>query len=753
MKKNLLITLCLLLWPIAAITAEKNNLGENITTLQSLTGLGSIELKKSISSYSLVLPLSQRIAPANRILHLDFSSSIALLKNRSQLAVLVNGIVITQIALDPKNPSMKKDISIPSEYLINGYNHVEFRAVQHYTDSCEDPTAPELWTQINGEKSYFKFDYNRQPQNYTLANLDHLFDKRLPDYEVTIVTAYEKFNDERLQLGSLIAQGVALHLDYVTPTFRLATASSLTEKIKRKVPLKDRSYALSPLDQSGMKGDVVLIGTRSELEPYITTAQAQKISGAYLGVVPAKNPDYQVVIVSGTTKEEVMLAAKSFAFTRESLPDDKSMIITSLDIPAIGDKKLPLTLQPASIYHFEDLGFNTQTLTTRPVSLQVMMPPDLLRNDSANVRFKFNLSYGAALRQDSVLNIYLNDAFEKAIRLDDKNGARYNGYEINIPFANFTPGLNTISFEPVMPPLVTGSSGDCSLVQYQNSQLTLFAESTIELPKADRYVALPNFELFQRTGFPFTELAYGVNIGIVLRDHQSQTILSAWQLIAKMTQMNKAPLHNAKLSFDSITGRDLFIIGERKALLPDDLINAPMKLGGTIQASSIVAKESESNSRGFFTSLFTSTPPAILEQRVVGINFNASLGRQAVMIGYPSSKDDDRMVILITNESADQLYNSVKALVAPKIWNNLKGNVAVWDATSEKGIVFTQQVGEIFHRGEMSIHNQLAYHFSEHLNQWLIFIISLPLLLAWLGHRWLNSYKAKQQNNVQEFKS
>ena len=732
MKRELIIVLCLLFGPVLGMAAEKGETKESVTTLATLTGLGKIELNQAKARYTLALPLSQRIAPANRVLHLDFVSSVSLLKSRSQLAVLMNGIAISQILLDPKNPHVLTDIPIPGEYLVNGYNNVEFRVVQHYTDGCEDPTSPELWTQINGEKSYFKFDYSYQPQHYTLATLDHLFDKRLPGYEVTIMSASSEFNDERLQWGSLIAQGVALRLEYIVPTFKLATVSA-------------------PLDQNTVKGDVVLVGTRAELTPYLSSTQASKVTGPYIGVMPAHDPNYQVVIISGATAEEVTQAAESFAFARQSFPDDASMVVKSLDIPAIGDKKLPQLLQPATVYRFDDLGFKTQTLTSSSVTFQVMTPPDLLRDEHAKVSFKLNLSYGAALREDSVLNIYLNGLFEKAIRLEDSDGARYNDYEITIPLTSFMPGVNILTFEPVMPPLVSGSSGECSLVQYQNAQLTLYGDSTIELPNADHYVTLPDFRIFQRTGYPFTDVAYGSNMGVVLRDQQPQTILSAWQLMAKLSQMETAPLYKAKLSFSSITGRDLFIIGARKSLQAEDLKNSPVQLGETLQFPHQVAKESERASQGFFASLFLPAQPAQLKSRQSALTFDAALGRQALMLGYPSAQERDKLVMLITSDDPEQLYTRVKELVTLKVWGNLSGNVAVWDDSQD--MLLTKQAGDGFYRGKTSLRNQLGYHFSAHRNQWLITIIVVVLLLAWLGHRWLNRYKSKQHNNVKEIKS
>lgn len=86
---------------------------------------------------------------------------------------------------------------------------------QHYTIQCEVPESAELWTQVNSIKSYLVIDSSYNKQNYTLADLKHVFDKKLHDYKLTILQPQqENYTNNDLYWGSLAVQAVALRLDY-----------------------------------------------------------------------------------------------------------------------------------------------------------------------------------------------------------------------------------------------------------------------------------------------------------------------------------------------------------------------------------------------------------------------------------------------------------------------------------------------------------------------------------------------------------
>jgi hypothetical protein len=714
-----------------------------------------INLVNSTNGFQFPLPIPKRIAIEKLILHLDFMHSALLLQNRSQLVVVVNGIIVSQVRLDPQNPHVVADIPVPAEFMREGYNKVELKVSQHYTEECEDPTATELWTQVNTIKSYFYFLYNYRPSRFTLAYLDDLFDKKLIDYELTVMRTKPAadFTDTDLQWGALATEGVSLRLDYKPVTLHMAAA-----KRKHAVHPEDAKTngPLPWLDQSELQSDVILLGTRDELAPYCDEHSEQDltkaIQGPYLGIFPAADPRYQIIVISGINEDDVTMAAQAFTLNRSVFPDHTAMVIRELKFPVIQQNKMPQILQPGVCYTFAELGFKSVTrISHKRIDVKFTVPPDLLAREKATAKFLLDLSYGAGFREDSALNIYLNGLFEKAIYLDNKFGARFEDYEFHIPVASFLPGLNTLSFEPVLPPLV---SGKCTVEQNNNTIITIFDSSSIELPLVDHYVRLPDFKLFNRTGFPYTYAANGADMGVVVRGQDRGSILSAWQILAKLTQIASMPLHKAKISFRHIEDRHLFIVGDRKALYEDDLRNAPVQLGKVFEFDYPIDKQSREEEMSiwdktkFFINPLSPDQKGSLDDVYVNMKFNSYLGKDSLLLGYQSADQPEKLVMLLTNEDPDHLYQATRRLVEPDFWDNMEANLAIWNEDDYS--LRTQETEAEFFVGDTSLRNSLGYYYSLHRIQFLLLMGILLVLFAWLAHRWMKRYQQRRNSDAEE---
>jgi hypothetical protein len=714
-----------------------------------------ITLKNTSDFYNLDFALSSRVKLQKITLHLDLVHSQALIKKRSQLVISINDIVTEQFILNPRKPHLISDITLPIEYFIDGYNKITLSVAQHYTEQCEIPESPELWTQVNSVKSYLKIDSAYTNNTYTLASLKDIIDKKLAHYSITLLRPNTSYNDQVLQWGSLISQAVALRLDYKTFDISLLEAKAITEQKDQNLSNKD---PLRFLQQSKLNSDAILIGTTTELSHLLGSELKNKINSAYLGIYPAQKNNTQIIIISGTTTDEVTLAAQTFAYARNAFPDAQDMFIKSLTPPSYLGPTKPNVIVPGLTYKFKDLGFSTQTIhpKSKHIDLLFNMPSDLYHEFKKNVTIKLDINYGAAFRPDSVLNIKVNGVFEKAVSLDNKYGDRFQAYAITIPSKTFTPGFNKISFEAIMPPMV---SGDCTYMQHKNSLLTLFENSTITFPELDHYTQLPDLSLLKRTGFPYLNAVNGSELGIVLRDQNHATLLGSWQLIAKLSQINHAPLPEAKLSFKSLNNRHLFIIGARSSLYDDDLANSPLQLNESIQfpysAGYVAQKKQLSILQQLKQLIFPKSSPknnAILQPQHTQINFNASLGSQTVMVSYPASTAlDTKLNTLITYDNPKAFYENMRLLVQPELWNSLNNNIAIWK--NNKKSLETLSAGNTFYIGKTSLRNELAYHFSLHHNYWLLMIIGLLLLVAFLSHQALKRYKLKYHGEISEYDS
>ena len=108
-----------------------------------------IRLRYTADEFTLYVPVSPRSKVKSALLHLQLTNSISLIKERSQLVVRLNGRVLAQVPLNPAQPETSIDVRLPVALLKPGYNQLTFAVAQHYTLRCEDPSAPELWTEID----------------------------------------------------------------------------------------------------------------------------------------------------------------------------------------------------------------------------------------------------------------------------------------------------------------------------------------------------------------------------------------------------------------------------------------------------------------------------------------------------------------------------------------------------------------------------------------------------------------------------
>ncbi len=714
-----------------------------------------IYLRNIEDHYDFNYSLSRRETLQKVKLHLDFTHSTALIKDRSQLLVSVNDVVVEQFALNPRKPHVVSDIVIPTEYFIEGYNKITLSVAQHYTIQCEVPESAELWTQVNSIKSYLVIDSSYNKQNYTLADLKHVFDKKLHDYKLIILQPKQKkYTNNDLYWGSLAIQAVALRLDYKAFDIILDAPQKTNKKQREQYSVND---PLRFLQQTKLNSDAVLIGTVDELAAFLTPELQSKISGAFLGLYPGKTKRTQIIIISGTTPEEVTKAATTFAYARNAFPDVQDMLVQDLLTPFYPKSNKPNIIISGESYQFKQLGFPTRTMKhgSKKSELVFNMPSDLHHELKSNVTLKLNYNYGAAFRADSVLNIRINEVFVKAILLDNKYGDSYQDYMIKVPSSSFAPGQNKISFETVMPPTI---SGDCILMQNKNSLVTLFGNSSIHFPRLDHYVRLPDLSLLQRTGFPYLNSITGAELGVVLRDKNPASIVAAWKLLAKLSQINQAPLPEVKLAFNDIKDRHLFIIGARSALHANDLVHSPVKFIDGMQFPFSAGDIAEEKQQALFEFVDDFLFPESIAPESVRIKplharlkFLAALGKQALMVSYPADGADKLLNTLLTYDDAGAFSHNIDLLIAPEMWDGLEHNIVVWK--NDKESLEMLQGGDEFYLGETTVRHKLAYYFSLHSGYWLAVVLALLLMIAFIAHYLLRRYKLRHHGDLPEYNS
>jgi len=699
-------------------------------------------------------PLPDRYSVNSAKLHLELTNSNALIQSRSQLTVRLNKTVVAQIKLDPDNPRTFADIVLPTDKLIVGYNRLRFAVAQHYTEEeCEAPDAPELWTEVDSVKSELAFDLMLRSKTPTLASIPYYIDEKLPTYTIKILRPQLEFDTQDLIWGALIAQGVALRLQHVP--FEIEQGAADVPGRFNPVPDVDSDHL------SGAELDTVIAGKHADIEAYLDREISERISGPYLGVFPLNgDARHFLLVVSGVNDEQVAVAAKTFASITFPFPDTADSVIKKFEQPAPKAYQLAGLIQPDTTYTFAQLGLDTTSVSEgqdSAIQLALKLAPDLYAREDTEVVLRLHLAYGAAMRRDSTINISLNGVFQQAIHLQQLNGAHYRDYRMVLPLRSFQAGDNNLEFHPVLTPLETG---ECLYRQQKNLVFSLFNDSTIEFPPADHYVRLPDLKLFERTGFPFSRVADGSETGIQLLDRTPQSVLAAWQITAKLAQLSGLPLYRTSLSFQPIhQDLHLIVIGDGQAMQAEISSDAPIHLGLENQFTYPLppgsTRETTPLWEQWLAKLFNqpaAKEPTTMEAKSLRSVQTGGLGDYALAMAYQSPLYSDRMVLAITHQQHPKtFYQRVKTLVAPQIWSQLQWDIVIWKDNSDS-LVWQQSDAEFF-VGETTQRSKLAYYFSRHPLGWIVLVMVLLFLFAWLIHVLLKRFKNKHHPNVEELES
>ncbi|AOY00886.1 cellulose biosynthesis cyclic di-GMP-binding regulatory protein BcsB [Jeongeupia sp. USM3] len=735
MKKMIWLWLALLVASNGAF-ASAGRQGRDVPLAELSGSTRPLRLSGAAGQQTLVLPLGARETVKSATLHLVATNSTALLGERSQLVVQLNDRVIAQLPLSPKQPEIAADIRLPLAQLKPGYNRLTFAAAQHYTLQCEDPAAPELWSEIDVQQSTLRIDTELQAQAPTLDRLAAVFDPaQWHDRKLAIVTAAQPGANE-LGWGAQLTQGAALRLRYQPLAVQ-----------HRSVAAGRGDGAVPGLDPAVLgDGDAMLVGTLAQLKPYLDPALAAKVKSGFLGVYPRPGDSRRVLLIA-TGRDAAEVGKAVAAVAGRQLPRQAELAVTELSLPRLAPYAGQIA-KPGS-YTLRDLGFatrNARGLYPEAIEATLRLPPDLYGPENSTVGVALNYAVGAKLRADSVLNVFVNGQFVQVIPLDQDKGGTVERYRLEIPLRAFRPGDNTIAFQPRMTPLVSGS---CQLLQTENLQLTIFDDSTLTLPAVSHFARLPDLSRLASTAFPYAVQPDGADLGVQVTERSSDSIAAAWTLLGKLAQKHGLPLPAAHIGFDTPPAdRHLLVVGTRP---PAALLEgAPWHPGRPMQFTQPVVDTAQGE--GWWSrqwARWTGGRDAhAATVASTGIKADAMLAGQLLAMQYRSPLDGDRTATVFVAGSPAELARGSAELIEPANWDRLGDDVSLL-RIGEPGIV-SQRVGAQYDVGGIGVTGRIGYAFSQHPLVWLALTLVLVGLLALVTVKLLRRFHLRHHAGVEE---
>jgi hypothetical protein len=741
-RKPVFFGVALLFFGALALPSQAQELVKLKIPLTKLAPVQTTKLQGGFAGHGVKIPIPERWQIEKATLHFSYVNSTALLPRNSRLIVLLNGRALAQVTLQPQSPVGDVVVFLPPRLLKPGYQDLEFNVIQHYTLDCEDPSAPEMWTILELDKSYVEFEYRLKPVPLRLkAVSDFLFDSRLSG-ENRVHLVIGELSTETAELAGLVASGLAVRFDYRPVVFSV-------------------SQTLQP----GM--DNVLIGG-AKLVKGVLGGRSPEVRGSFLSLMPlpvkegaggrrgGSDPGHALIVVSGEKFEQVRDAARTLASVSFPYPGTPSMEVKEIRFPPAEESQGKALLAPGEKYAFETLGFETTTfrgVRAGSRSVEVRIPSHFKAKSNDFFWASLHMAYGSGMRKDSVLNVFFNDKYISSIYLENPRGGIFRNYQVPIPAYQMRRGRNLLTFSPALTPLITGR---CEYIQTENLLLTIFGDSSLQMPPMASWVDLPRMELFFEDGFPFTRWPDERETVIFLAEKSLDTLSAALNLLAIASQKIGYPAFGARFTFEppKDPNREILAVGPVPQIPPDLLKAAPVRFSrdGSISYPQLKKQDPESKGedswiRGLLSRFISppaaertfAAPWAAFSRQVSGLG-----AERAVLSQFQSPYKIGRSVVLLSAPSSQEVFRGAVMMWEPVVQGRIAGDLAILELASPELQVASAEMGSKYYVGEGRAVSRLSSLLYTYPWLFLGLLLVAFIVLAYAIHHLLRKQRRKR---------
>lgn len=707
---------------------------------------GPIRLMGMQNNAQVSFPVPARQQLSDIELALFVTNSIAL-GSRSHMAVAVNGVVIGQLPFRAQYPETRARISIPAELIEPGYNQITFSVAQLPNESCEDQSAPDLWSEIDTSRSKISYSVKAQAIKPSLAELPQLIDKRLlGGYRLTIATTAEP-GASVIEAGGLVAQAAALSRDYAP----LAISHALLPAAARGAAARDPLAALPGDLFNG--GDGVLLGRRDLLKPWLDEESYQLAAEPLLALFPfGPKEERFVLVVTGADDAQVRQAAQALVNAYFTLPPVAKANIGAMAVTPVNQRP---TLLPGVPHPFTDFNFRTATrkgIYPEGMAMRFWVPADHFAYPNSKLSLSLHLAYGAGFGPQSVLNIFLNNHFEHAVRLAESPGAVYYDYQVAIPVRSLVPGWNELQFRPSLIPL--RAEGRCQPIYTENLLLTLFDDSTMVAGEMQQLTELPDLALLGRTAYPFGGGRSTTPARLALTGLESGILEAAWTLQGKLAQVNHAPIIGMRTVVPEQADGNTLLVGRLDQVPKSLLTRSHLHHPGWWQEGQSRRRASHTTAGDSFMEQLRDLLPADWQvgsaqaapAEPSGMPSKVALGNlldhSLVVTQFESPRRRGESVLLVAANTPELLSRQVATLVNDAYWGQLLGATVVLGRDSET--VRNYGTAQSYLVGSAGLKPRVAHLFGRNKALAMGVVAATIFLFALLTWRLLLAYRRRQ---------
>lgn len=641
-------------------------------------------------------------------LTLSYAYSPALLPDLSHINVMINGEVASTIAV-PKETAgvaLQHSIDLPPR-LITEFNRINLQLIGHYTMQCEDPLHSSLWANISNNSV---LDLTVTP--IALAN----------DLALLPTPFFDRRDINPLNLPVVFAS----QPDNTT----LEAAGTLSSWFGSLAKYRGARFpaSIATLPQSG-NAIVFLAGQTG-----VPGVDAPPVNAPTLTVVTNPNdPNGKLLLVRGRDSAELKLAAAALATGSQTLSGASATITQYASRDPRKPYDAPNWLPSDRPVKFGELmdakDMNVSGYSPDIIRVRMRVAPDLFTWREKGI--PVDLKYRYTPQPDSLnsaLLVNVNDQFLKSLPLLSlKNMGGGDNLAAAVRPDETLPMQTKLM---VAPHMLAGETqlqfrymydyikqGECRDIIIDNVRGAIEPESTIDVSSYSHFMAMPNLNVFQNSGFPFTRLADLSQTAVVLPDNAAAADYSAYLgVLGRMGESTGYPATGVTVTqaqrVESVADKDLLVIGSGG--------NQPLAK----QWADLMPASIDGNAKRFGLSdyvyravdWFSPDPRATDETARNRVSFTTE-GASAMFAGFESPLAKGRSVVMLSASQPAGLAEAVDALIGGEGYENtISGSLAVVRGKDVQSVLSDQK----YYVGKLGVFKRVQWFMSEYLTAFVL---------------------------------
>ncbi len=620
--------------------------------------------------------LSRGELDGTRMFQLALQNTVAVLPERSSVALSVNGHLLATVPTRSPNGVSTFPVAIPAGVLVPGFNMVDVSVAMTHRVDCSVAATYELWTLLDPSKTGFVI-----PTSSTGAvrALDELAGEPLADDGTT---------------------RIHLRLNDASGTAAIGRAARFIDALVNRAGLGRPVVDAGAGPGQGPGFDVVLTASHSDDD----MLKSLRIVGREDGVTLARDPvsGRLALIMSGYDDADIDAQVSAFAKQAAHSPPSSAIGSTLIE----GETRRSF----ANLGHATD-NFSGRHYTT---SLDVELPSDFYPANYDKARLLIDGAYATNLDSESNLVFRVNGALVSSLRLSSDRGGLLQHEIVELPLRFFHPGKNEIAIEVTTRTL---ADRQCDTAGATNGiRFTLADSSELDFPHFAHLGTTPQIPGAMAN---FRDGDAGSAPHLYLADATASSIGSGLTVLANLAS-GHPEMPGPSVHFGSPSGLDApgIVVAPRDAL--PAALSAPLRAktfgpvglaSNEVEATLSAPARDDSTTamlgqvvqgrldprallrrarrllrnQGFFfdTDVTATTVPLTSTSLVIAAVDPRIEGGKVAGMEVPHFTSDPRQWLVVTSADADLLQAGLTHLVSNGQWKELRGDTVSVDLDKE----------------------------------------------------------------------